>query len=226
MVIAESIDHAAMRLERAGLCYGHGTDNARDEAAWLVLHAVGAPLDGSFTDWGRELTPAQEERIKRLLNERCESRAPLAYLLGTAWFAGLEFEVDENVLVPRSPLAELILDRYQPWVDPGRIRRVLDLCTGSGCIAIASAACLPQVRVDAADISAGALDVARKNVKRHGLESRVRLYLSDLFDDVPGERYDLLVRLAWVGNWDAQIDYLDIRRKRTLGTAVTTISTQ
>jgi len=193
MTIAELIDRAAQRLEHANLCFGHGTDNARDEAAWLVLHVAGESLDGSFSGWGRAVTPLQQDKVNQLLDERCNSRAPMAYLLGTAWFAGLEFEVNENVLVPRSPLAELILDQYAPWVRPGRVKRILDLCTGSGCIAVATAVHMPGIPVDAVDISGAALEVARRNVDRHGLRSRVTLLQSDLFAELPPVEYDLIV---------------------------------
>lgn len=190
--MAKSIERAAARLEQAGVCFGHGTDNAGDEAAWLALHVIGAPLDGSFDDWGRELTADEAAQIERLLETRCRTRKPLAYLLGRAWFAGLEFEVDERVLVPRSPLAELILDEYRPWVEPGKADRVLDMCTGSGCIAIASALALPGARVDAVDISPGALEVARRNVDRHGLSDRITLVESDLFHSLPEVPYHLI----------------------------------
>lgn len=193
MTIAECIQQTARKLDAAKLCFGHGTDNALDEAAWLVLHVCGKPLDGSFCDWGDTVSTAEQVQINHLLSERCETRQPLAYLLGSAWFGGLELEVNEHVLVPRSPLAELILDQFRPWVDPDRVGRVLDMCTGSGCIAIASAICLPEVRVDAADISEPALEVARRNVERHGLGDRVKLIRSDLFQSVPAERYDLIL---------------------------------
>jgi ribosomal protein L3 glutamine methyltransferase len=193
MIITECIERIARQFEKAKLCYGHGTENARDEAAWLVLQVAGAPLDGSFQDWGLSLENAQELEINRLAQARCASRLPLAYLVGVARFAGLEFEVNENVLVPRSPLAELILDQYRPWVEPGRVGRVLDMCTGSGCIAIASAYYLPAAHVDAADISRKALDVARRNVERHRLTGRVTLIESNLFQAVPARRYDLIV---------------------------------
>jgi ribosomal protein L3 glutamine methyltransferase len=193
MIIAECIEQLARQLDEAGLCYGHGTDNARDEAAWLVLHVAGAPLDGSFDDWGRIVKDAELLEANRLARSRCESRLPLAYLLGVAWFAGLEFEVDENVLVPRSPLAELILDQYRPWVEPGRVGRILDMCTGSGCIAIASALYLPGSQVDAAEISTKALEVAQRNVERHQLTDRVTLIESDLFQSIPACHYDLIV---------------------------------
>jgi len=191
--VAEWIDRLAEQFDAAGLHFGHGTDNARDEAAWLVLHVLGAPLDGTFQDWGQQVGEAAAERIQRLAEARCSSAAPLAYLVGQAWFAGYEFEVSPDVLVPRSPIAELILDGFRPWVEPHRLRRVLDLCTGSGCIGIATALQLEQVRVDASDISAEALEVAARNVARHGLQDRVRLLRSDLFESIPDCRYDLII---------------------------------
>ena len=191
--IAEWIERVADQLDAAGLHFGHGTDNAADEAAWLVLHAAGEPLDGSFGDWGRAVDSATAARIESLAGRRISSGKPLAYLTGTAFFAGLEFEVSEAVLVPRSPIAELVLDGFQPWVDAGKVERVLDLCTGSGCIGIAMAVHMPGTRVDLADISTEALDVAARNVGKHGLESRLRLVESDLFAALEGEVYDLVV---------------------------------
>jgi ribosomal protein L3 glutamine methyltransferase len=191
--VAEWIDRIAEQFDGAGLHYGHGTDNPRDEAAWLVLHALDAPLDGSFQDWGRHVGRTEAERIEELAAQRCSGGAPLAYLTGRAWFAGIEFEVTPAVLVPRSPIAELILDDFRPWVEPERVRRVLDLCTGSGCIGIATAMRLQQARVDASDISAAALEVAARNVARHGAEGRVRLLRSDLFESIPACRYDLII---------------------------------
>jgi ribosomal protein L3 glutamine methyltransferase len=193
MIISECIERLARQLDDAGLCFGHGTDNARDEAAWLVLHVVGAPLDGSFEDWGRAVPDGQQLELTRLADARCESGLPLAYLVGVARFAGLEFEVGHEVLVPRSPIAELILDQYRPWVEPARVGRMLDMCTGSGCIAIASAIYLPEAQVDAADISRKALRLAQRNVERHRLAQRVTLIESDLFKSVPACLYDLIV---------------------------------
>jgi ribosomal protein L3 glutamine methyltransferase len=162
-----------------------------------VLHVVGAPLDGSFGDWGRAVKSAEAADIRRVADARCDSGAPLAYLIGLARFAGLEFEVTPDVLVPRSPIAELILDGFRPWHDfsplPGRLPRVLDMCTGCGCIAIATAHYLPQVQVDAVDISRAALTVATRNVQRHGLADRVRLIRSNLFQSLPARRYDLIL---------------------------------
>jgi ribosomal protein L3 glutamine methyltransferase len=191
--VAEWVAHASSELERAPLHYGHGTDNANDEAAWLVLHAIGAELDGSFDRWQSSVSAEQANAIADLLKARLESRKPLAYLLGSAWFAGLEFEVNEDVLVPRSPIAELVLDQYSPWLHPGDLHRMLDLCTGSGCIGIASAVHIPGLAVDAADISPEALAVAARNSERHAVTERVRLVQSDLFEALAGERYDLIV---------------------------------
>jgi ribosomal protein L3 glutamine methyltransferase len=191
--VAAWIGRVAAQFEAAGLHFGHGTDNAADEAAWLVLHVLAAPLDGRFQDWGSLVPAAARAEIERLARARCEQRVPLAYLTGTAWFAGLEFEVGPDVLVPRSPIAELILDGFRPWLDPQRVQRVLDLCTGCGCIAIAAARQLPQARVDAIDISAAALRVAERNLRRHDMQGRVRLIRSDLFENLPEAPYDLIV---------------------------------
>jgi len=191
--VAEWIDRVAGQFENAGLHFGHGTDNPRDEAAWLVLHAIGARLDGHFTGWGDRVSAGQAEEIERLAQARCNSGEPLAYLIGTAWFAGLEFEVTPDVLVPRSPLAELVLDGFRPWAEPRQLRRVLDLCTGCGCIAIALATRLPDARIDASDISPAALRLAANNARRHGVADRVRLIESDLFQSIPACRYDLIV---------------------------------
>lgn len=191
--ISDWIDRIADRFSAAGLFFGHGTDNAQDEAAWLVLFVVGAPLDGSFTDWGRVVGADEAREIDRLATERCTSRKPLAYLTGTAFFAGLEFHVNENVLVPRSPVAELIIDHYRPWVRPVEVRNVLDMCTGSGCIAIASAMVLENAQVIAADISEEALQVTRRNIERHGLKDRVSALQTDLFSQVPAIEFDLIV---------------------------------
>jgi len=193
MNVAQRIDRVSEQLDRAGLFFGHGTDNAFDEAAWLVLHSIGAPIDGSFDQWSIELTAVEERRISELLNERIKRRVPLAYLTGTARFAGLEFETSAAALVPRSPLAELILEQFAPWVQPEAVTRVLDLCTGSGCIAIAIAVYMPETEVVAADISPEALAVAQRNVQRHALQHRVKLVESDLFQSVPASRYDLIV---------------------------------
>lgn len=190
--VADWVERVTRAFEAAGLHYGHGTATARDEAAWLVLHAVGAPLDGSFNGWGQSVGAGAAETIRCLTQKRCSGRQPLAYLIGTARFAGLEFEVGPEVLIPRSPIAELILDGFRPWARPDRLGRMLDMCTGSGCIAVAAAHHLPGLQVDAADISAAALEIAARNVARHGVGERVHLYRSDLFKSLPALRYDLI----------------------------------
>jgi len=191
--VGQWINRVTAELESAHLFYGHGTDNPQDEAAWLVLHAAGLTPDGSFTEWGRSLAPEQETRVLQTLSERIRSRMPLAYILGTAWFAGLEFEVDRSVLVPRSPIAELIPENFVPWLDKSGGQTALDLCTGCGCIGIAMAVHMPWLMVDAADIDPRALSVAQRNVRRHGVESRMRLFLSDLYAAIPPRTYDLIV---------------------------------
>jgi ribosomal protein L3 glutamine methyltransferase len=193
MNIAEWVERVAAQLRQAGLHYGHGTESPEDEAAWLVLEATGLAPDAVPGAGNREVGPEQRERIESLLSERIERGIPLAYLTGHAWFAGLEFEVDKSVLIPRSPIAELIIEQFSPWRRPEEIGTVLDLCTGSGAIGIATAVHMPWVRVDATDISAAALAVARRNVQRHGVSPRVALYRSDFFDALEGRRYDLIV---------------------------------
>lgn len=186
------IRRVAGRFRRARLHFGHGTGNARDEAAWLVGHVAGLAPDALAAHLDEPLAAATVEKVRALAEQRIQTRQPLAYLLHEAWFAGLRFYVDARVIVPRSLIAEFIEERFRPWVEPGRVRRVLDLCTGSGCIAVALARAFPAARVDASDISAAALEVARINVERHGLGERIRLIQSDLFSALPGERYDLI----------------------------------
>lgn len=181
------------RFRQAKLYFGHGTDNALDEAAWLVSSVLAIPFAELDAHAERELTDAERKTLTDLVETRIVTRKPLAYLLHEAWFAGLKFYVDERVLVPRSLTGEFIRDRFQPWVDARRVRDVLDLCTGSGCIAIAAALAFPEAQVDAADISKDALDVARINIRQHQLIERVRPVQSDLFQALSGRRYDLII---------------------------------
>ncbi len=183
----------ASRFRASGVVFGHGTDNALDEALVLVAHAVNLDVREVPSYLDAVLTPAERAHTLTLLQRRIEERKPAPYLTGEAWFAGLPFHVDERVLVPRSPIAELIEDAFQPWLDPDRVERVLDLCTGSACIAIACAHTFADAQVDAVDIDAGALDVAQRNVERHHLQEQLHLYRSDLFDELPRKRYDLIV---------------------------------
>ena len=191
--VSEWIDQVAHELDHSDACFGHGTDNAHDEAAWLVLHVLGLPFDGSFRDGSHPVDQQAATRIRALLSTRLLERKPLAYLLGEAWFCGLPFWVDESVLVPRSPIAELIQTGFHPWVPRGGVHRALDLCTGSGCIAIAMAMHDAALDIDAVDISRSALATAARNLRRHGCEDRVSLVVSDLFAGLQGRQYDLIV---------------------------------
>ena len=187
------IARAAARLTRAGVAFGHGTDNAWDEAAALVLHALGLPHAAGATLYRRRVSRAGKQRAQQLLARRISERIPAAYLTGITWFAGLAVKVDARVLVPRSALAELIERRFAPWIPATRVRRILDLGTGSGCIAIACARALPRARIDAVDISPAALEVARENVRQHRLGRRVRLVSSDHFRALGRATYDIIV---------------------------------
>lgn len=191
--VADLIRQGAESFERAGLAYGHGMDNAIDEAAALVFHVLGLDHDRAAEAYASRPAERDLERVRDAFAERIGRRIPAAYLMGRMWFAGLEFEVDERVIVPRSPFAELILAEFRPWVDPSRVRRILDIGTGSGCIAVACAKAFPDATVDAVDISPHALEVASRNVRRHGLDARVTLLQGDVFEPVAGRRYDLIV---------------------------------
>lgn len=193
VTVEELVRGCARRLDAAGLHYGHGTDNPLDEALWLTAHALGLSLPLGEAALTRRVGASASARAEALVAQRIATRKPAAYLTGRAWFAGLEFVVDERVLVPRSPFAELLEDGMRRWLEPARVRRVLELGTGSGCIAVAAALAFPKAEVHAVDISAAALAVARQNLERHGLERRVRLFEGDLYAPVSGERYDLII---------------------------------
>jgi ribosomal protein L3 glutamine methyltransferase len=181
LTLRELIRRTERRLRAARLHYGHGTATAHDEAAWLVLRGLGFPFDANLD------APADPRRLERLVRRRIEERIPAAYLLGEAWLDGVPFHVDRRVIIPRSHIPFVLRGmRSAP-------RRILDLCTGSGCLAILAARAFPSARVDAADISPAALAVARKNVSRHRLRGRIRLVRSDLFDALARETYDLIV---------------------------------
>jgi len=182
----ELIRKTERRLRAARLHYGHGTDNPRDEAAFLVLRGQGLPFDA---DLAQAANPA---RVEPLIRKRIRERIPAAYLLSEAWLSGERFYVDRRVIIPRSHIAELLAQGLAPW-RPRVVRRILDLCTGSGCLAILAARAFPQALVDAADLSAAALAVAKRNVLQHGLQRRVRVVRSDLFSKLHGERYDLIL---------------------------------
>jgi ribosomal protein L3 glutamine methyltransferase len=193
VTLRDYVRFAASRFTEAGLFFGHGTAGSLDEAAALVLHALHLPYDLPGGYFEARLTPGERESVLDLIERRIEERRPLAYLTQEALFAGLSFYVDERVLVPRSPIAELIGRRFSPWLEANEAMDILDLCTGSGCIAIACAFAFPEANVDAADISVDALDVASINVRRHELEDRVALIQSDIFSGLAGKRYDVIV---------------------------------
>lgn len=190
--IQDMIRWATTEFNRAGLFYGHGCDNALDDAKRLILPSLNLPLCVSDEFYSAKLTLRERRMLVEQINKRINLRIPVAYLTNTAWFAGLEFYVDERTLVPRSPFAELITEGFKPWLT-SQPERILDLCTGSACIAIACAYAFPDAYVDAVDISDDALEVADINIQGHGLEQQVIPMLSDLFSGVENEKYDLIV---------------------------------
>jgi ribosomal protein L3 glutamine methyltransferase len=191
--IRDFIRYAISRFQESGLYYGHGTDNARDEAYYLIWHSLHLPHSLGNEILDARLLPQEREAIYNLIQRRVKERIPLAYLTQEAWFAELSFYVDERVLIPRSPIAELIENHFQPWIAADSVKNILDLCTGSGCIAIACAKAFPEAKIDASDVSAEALAVAKKNTLRHHVENQVSLYQSDLFASLKSKKYDIIV---------------------------------
>jgi len=216
--VAQLISYAAEQFAVADLWFGHGTDNAVDEAAELVFFASGLRHDQADEVYDLVLKPKQRAAALQLIERRIRERVPAAYLTKRMWFAGHEFYVDERVLVPRSPIAELIDSRFRPWIDPTKVQRVLDIGTGSGCIAIAAALALPNAKVDAADVSTDALAVTRMNIERHSLQRRVRAVKSDVFEGLKGERYDVIVsNPPYVGDEEMATLPEEYRREPKLG---------
>lgn len=185
---------AVSRFAEAGLHFGHGSHQAYDEAAYLLLHALHLPLDRLEPFLDARVTASEAAKVAALLDRRVLERVPAAYLTNEAWLGDLRFYVDERVIVPRSFIAELLRDQLDPWVaDPGMVQSVLDLCTGSGCLAIGAALAFPQASINAVDLSKDALEVARRNVEDYALPDRVHLVRSDLFARLGGRRYDVIV---------------------------------
>jgi len=196
MTLVELVTAQSERLKRVGVSFGHGTGNAFDEAAWLVTWAIGLPLDALERRGQKGVAAADVAKVEALITRRIESRQPAAYLTGEAWLQNVPFTIDARSIVPRSYIAELLADgegtgTLDAWLSD-RTRRVLDLCTGNGSLAVIAAMAYPEIEIDAADISPDALALARINVARHGFESRIRVIESDLFSAVPG-RYDLIL---------------------------------
>jgi len=191
--IRDFIRWGSSEFNRRGLIFGHGFSNAFDEARYLTLHALCLPFDWSEDYFDCRLTYEEREQVIELLQLRASSRQPAAYITRESWFFGLKFYVDERVLVPRSPIAELIGNHFEPWIDSSQVHRILDLCTGSGCIAIACQYAFENAEVCASDISSDALEVARINRHEHDLDDLITLYESDLFDDIPPQQFDVIV---------------------------------
>lgn len=191
--LVDFIRWGARLFTQAGLVFGHGTDNPFDEALMLTCYQLNLPVSRLDHYLNARLTLAEREDLVALYKQRIETRQPAAYLIGQARFAGLDFYVNQHTLVPRSPIAELIEKGFQGWVNPDEVTRVLDLCTGSGCIGIASLQAFDFAQVDLVDISPEALAVAQKNVARYQLEDRVRVIEADLFAGVQGQRYDVIL---------------------------------
>ncbi|HEY4881986.1 MAG TPA: 50S ribosomal protein L3 N(5)-glutamine methyltransferase [Steroidobacteraceae bacterium] len=187
------LERGTRRLARARLHFGHGTERARDDAAALLWHAMRLAQPAPPAVYRRRVSPRAQRMFEALLQRRIRERMPAVYLTQRCWFAGLPMYVDRRVLIPRSPIAELIERRFGPWIERARVRRILDLGTGSGCIAIGCARAFPRARVDAADISEDALAVARINIRRHRLSARVRAVQSDHFAGLGGASYDIIV---------------------------------
>ena len=207
------------RFAAADLNYGHGTDNPLDEAAWMVFSVLGLAHEDAPTAYQLVVPAESVGQLDAIADRRIAQQVPMAYLLQEAWFAGLSFYVDERVLVPRSPIAELIASRFEPWAADD-VRTIVDLGTGSGCIAIALAVAFPDARVDAVDVSADALAVAAINVARHDLEDRVELVESDFFAGLKGRTYDLIVsNPPYVDAGEMQSRPAEFRHEPELGLA-------
>lgn len=205
MTPRELIRSTEQRLKNTDLYYGHGTDNPLDEAFYLVMTAAGLEFNCDEETLDKEIQQDVLLHIESLIDKRINQRIPVAYLVNQAWFAGRKFYVDERVLIPRSPFAELITSQFMPWLSFSQVTTILDIGTGSACIPIACAYEFPRAQVDAVDIDNDALEVAKRNVKEHGLNERVHLYISDLFEQLENKKYDLIIsNPPYVGNDEMQ----------------------
>ncbi|CAB3853507.1 MAG: 50S ribosomal protein L3 N(5)-glutamine methyltransferase [Achromobacter sp.] len=194
LTLRDLIRYGVSRLNAAQVALGHGSDNAWDETVYLVLHALHLPLDTLEPFLDARVLSEERNRVLELIDRRVTERVPAAYLTNEAWLRGHRFYVDARVIVPRSPIAELLDEGLSPWVqDPQAVDSVLDMCTGSGCLAILAALAFPHAQVDAVDVSSDALEVARRNVDDYGLDDRLALHQSNLFDALPERQYDVIV---------------------------------
>lgn len=191
--VRDLLRYAVTRFNSAKLFFGHGSNNALDEAAYLILHTLKLPLDRLDPFLDARLLPDEISHVLAVIERRASDRTPAAYITNEGWLGNYRFYVDERVIVPRSFLAELIPDLFAPWVEAERVETVLDVCTGSGCLAILLADAFPQARVDALDISSDALQVAQRNVEEYELQDRVFLHQSNLYENLPNRKYDLII---------------------------------
>jgi len=194
LTVRDHLRYAVSRFTAAGLFFGHGSDNAWDEAVYLTLHTLSLPLDRLEPFLDARLLPHERESLLEIFRRRCEERLPAAYLTNEAWLGEHRFYVDDRVIVPRSFIAELLQEQLTPWVeDPWAIESALDLCTGSGCLAILTALAFPEAQVDAVDLSKDAISVAERNIADYHLTERVHPIQSDAFSQLKGKRYDLII---------------------------------
>lgn len=193
LTVGKALDYCALMLEQSDVYFGHGTDNPWDESVQLVLSIANLPLDSGQEVLAHPLQSKQADRVRELLQQRINDHVPLPYLLGRAWFAGLEFLSDPRAIIPRSPIAELILNGFSPWYSGPEPSRVLDLCCGGGCIGLAAAHYFPSAKVDLVDLDTQALALAQENARYLNVEAQTSIIVSDLFQSLQGKQYDLIL---------------------------------
>ncbi|MGP1613846.1 MAG: 50S ribosomal protein L3 N(5)-glutamine methyltransferase [Pollutimonas bauzanensis] len=221
LTLRDLLRYAISQFNASKLSFGHGSDNAWDEAAYLLLHTLHLPLDTLEPFLDARVLPEERERYLTLIERRMEERVPAAYLTGEAWLQGHRFVVDQRVIVPRSPISELLSDGLSPWIsDPAEVEFVLDLCTGSGCLAVLAALAFENAQVDAVDLSEHALEVADENIELSGLDGRITTHRSDLFDQLPQCEYQLIVcNPPYVNNHSMEALPAEYRHEPTMALA-------
>lgn len=219
--LRDLLRYTVSQFNASRLSFGHGSDNAWDEAVYLLLHSLHLPLDTLDPFMDARVLPEERERFLKLLDRRITERVPAAYLTGEAWLQGHRFVVDQRVIIPRSPISELIADGLSPWIsDADDVDYVLDLCTGSGCLAVLAALAFPNAQVDAVDISEHALEVADENIELSGLDGRITSHCSDLFDQLPQCEYKLIIcNPPYVNNHSMETLPLEYRHEPTMALA-------